>query len=70
MRTGARLKPGVTLAGCEAPEFCYDAIAGHWIQSGNLIVRSARQGHLSPHGMPTTHAEQINADLLSFIKAG
>ncbi|MGY4395757.1 pimeloyl-ACP methyl ester carboxylesterase [Sphingomonas sp. UYAg733] len=21
-----------------------------------------------PHGMPTTHAEQINADLLSFIK--
>ena len=22
-----------------------------------------------PHGMPTTHAEQINGDLLSFIKA-
>jgi hypothetical protein len=21
-----------------------------------------------PHGMPTTHAEQINADLLEFIK--
>jgi non-heme chloroperoxidase len=21
-----------------------------------------------PHGMPTTHAEQINADLLAFIK--
>jgi hypothetical protein len=23
-----------------------------------------------PHGMPTTHAEQINADLLEFTKAG
>jgi non-heme chloroperoxidase len=22
-----------------------------------------------PHGMPTTHADQINADLLAFIKA-
>ena len=22
-----------------------------------------------PHGMPTTHAEQINADLLAFVKA-
>ncbi len=22
-----------------------------------------------PHGMPTTHADQINADLLEFIKA-
>ena len=21
-----------------------------------------------PHGMPTTHADQINADLLAFIK--
>ena len=23
-----------------------------------------------PHGMPTTHAEQINADLHDFIKTG
>jgi non-heme chloroperoxidase len=25
--------------------------------------------HGLPHGMPTTHADQINADLLEFIKS-
>jgi non-heme chloroperoxidase len=28
-----------------------------------------RTYHGFPHGMPTTHADAINADLLAFLKA-
>jgi non-heme chloroperoxidase len=42
--------------------------------SGKLAVKLLKHGTLKtypgfPHGMPTTHAEQINADLLTFIKS-
>ena len=42
--------------------------------TGARSVKLLRNGTLKsypglPHGMPTTHAEQINADLLEFIKA-
>jgi non-heme chloroperoxidase len=42
--------------------------------SGAKSVKLLKHGTLKtypgfPHGMPTTHAEQINADLLAFIKA-
>jgi non-heme chloroperoxidase len=42
--------------------------------SGAKSVKLLKHGTLKtypgfPHGMPTTHAEQINADLLVFIKA-
>jgi non-heme chloroperoxidase len=41
--------------------------------SGAQSVKLVKQGTLKtypgfPHGMPTTHAEQINADLLEFVK--
>jgi non-heme chloroperoxidase len=41
--------------------------------SGAKAVKLLKQGTLKlykgfPHGMPTTHAEQINADLLTFFK--
>ncbi|WP_158944724.1 alpha/beta fold hydrolase [Granulicella sp. S190] len=41
--------------------------------SGPLSAKLLKHGTLKaypgfPHGMPTTHAEQINADLLEFIK--
>jgi non-heme chloroperoxidase len=43
--------------------------------SGAKAVKLLKHGTLKlypgfPHGMPTTHAEQINADLLTFFKAG
>ena len=43
--------------------------------TGARSVKLLKRGTLKsypglPHGMPTTHAEQINADLLGFIKAG
>lgn len=41
--------------------------------SGKQSVKLLKHGTLKtypgfPHGMPTTHAEQINADLLAFVK--
>ena len=41
--------------------------------SGAKSVKLLKHGTLKsypgfPHGMPTTHADQINADLLEFIK--
>jgi len=45
-----------------------------YADSGPLSAKLVKGGILKtykgfPHGMPTTHAEQINADLLEFIKA-
>jgi non-heme chloroperoxidase len=45
-----------------------------YADSGPLSAQLVKGGILKtykgfPHGMPTTHAEQINADLLEFIKA-
>ena len=42
--------------------------------TGARSVKLLKHGTLKsypgfPHGMPTTHADQINADLLAFIKA-
>jgi non-heme chloroperoxidase len=42
--------------------------------SGPRAVELVKNGTLKtypdfPHGMPTTHAETINADLLTFIKS-
>ena len=42
--------------------------------SGPLAAKLLKNGTLKvyqglPHGMPTTHADQINADLLEFIKS-
>lgn len=40
-------------------------------RSVKLLKRGTLQSYPGlPHGMPTTHAEQINADLLDFIKTG
>ncbi len=41
--------------------------------TGARSVKLLKHGTLKsypgfPHGMPTTHADQINADLLSFIR--
>jgi non-heme chloroperoxidase len=43
--------------------------------TGARSVKLLKRGTLKsypglPHGMPTTHADLINADLLNFIKAG
>jgi non-heme chloroperoxidase len=45
-----------------------------FLTTGAESVKLLKHGTLKsypglPHGMPTTHAEQINADLLAFIKA-
>ena len=45
-----------------------------FLSSGVKSVKLLKHGTLKsypglPHGMPTTHAEQINADLLAFIQA-
>jgi non-heme chloroperoxidase len=42
--------------------------------AGPLAVKLLQKGTLKvykdfPHGMPTTHAETINADLLAFFRA-
>ena len=42
--------------------------------AGPLAAKLLKNGTLRvyqglPHGMPTTHADQINADLLEFIKS-
>ena len=42
--------------------------------SGPLAAKLLQKGTLKvyqglPHGMPTTHADQINADLLAFIQS-
>jgi non-heme chloroperoxidase len=42
--------------------------------AGPLSAKLLKYGTLKtykgvPHGMPTTHAEMINADLLAFIKS-
>jgi non-heme chloroperoxidase len=42
--------------------------------AGPLAAKLLKNGKLKvyqglPHGMPTTHADQINADLLEFIKS-
>jgi len=47
----------------------------HFPITGARSVKLLKRGTLKsypglPHGMPTTHAEQINADLLNFIKTG
>lgn len=44
-----------------------------YADSGPLTARLLRNGHLKtypgfPHGMPTVHADVINADLLEFIR--
>ena len=44
-----------------------------YADSGPLSAKLLKNGTLKtypgfPHGMPTTHAETINADLLAFIK--
>ena len=46
-----------------------------YADSGPLSAKLLRNGRLRtykgfPHGMPTTQAETINPDLLSFLKAG
>jgi non-heme chloroperoxidase len=43
-------------------------------EAGARSVKLLKQGTLKsypglPHGMPTTHADIINADLLAFIQA-
>jgi non-heme chloroperoxidase len=43
--------------------------------SGPLSAKLVQNGTLKtykgfPHGMPTTQADTINADLLAFVKAG
>ena len=45
-----------------------------YIAAGPLSAKLLRNGTLKsykgfPHGMPTTHAGTINADLLAFIRA-
>jgi len=45
-----------------------------YVAAGPLSAKLLKHGTLKtykglPHGMPTTHAETINADLLAFIKA-
>ena len=45
-----------------------------YIASGPLSAKLLRNGTLKtyeglPHGMPTTHAEVINADLLAFLRS-
>lgn len=42
--------------------------------SGAITIKHLKQGTLKthpgfPHGMPTTHADVINADLLEFIES-
>jgi non-heme chloroperoxidase len=44
-----------------------------YVAAGSLSAKLLKHGALKtykdyPHGMPTTHAETINADLLAFIK--
>ena len=44
-----------------------------YVAAGPLSAKLLKNGTLItykdfPHGMPTTHAEKINADLLAFIK--
>jgi non-heme chloroperoxidase len=44
-----------------------------YVASGPMSVKLLKNGTLKtfkdlPHGMPTTHAETVNADLLAFIK--
>jgi non-heme chloroperoxidase len=45
-----------------------------YVAAGPLSAKLLRNGTLKtykgfPHGMPTTHADTINADLLAFLKA-
>jgi non-heme chloroperoxidase len=45
-----------------------------YVAAGPLSAKLLKNGTLKvykgfPHGMPTTHAETINADLLAFLKA-
>ena len=46
-----------------------------YADSGPLSAKLVQNGTLKtykgfPHGMPTTQADTINADLLAFVKAG
>jgi non-heme chloroperoxidase len=46
-----------------------------YVAAGPLSAKLLKNGTLKtyknfPHGMPTTHAETINADLLAFLKDG
>ena len=45
-----------------------------YVAAGPLSAKLLKHGTLKtykdfPHGMPTTHADTINADLLAFLKA-
>ena len=45
-----------------------------YVASGPLSAKLLKNGTLKtykdlPHGMPTTHAETVNADLLAFLRA-
>src|ERR1700737_1810198 len=56
----------------------WDAQMMYFLERGYRVIAHDRRGHGRstqtwfypglPHGMPTTHADQINADLLAFIK--
>ncbi len=51
----------------EDDQICPFATTG--AQSVKLLKHGTLKSYPGlPHGMPTTHAEQINADLLAFIK--
>jgi non-heme chloroperoxidase len=46
-----------------------------YVAAGPLSAKLLKNGTMKtykgfPHGMPTTHAETINADLLAFLKKG
>ena len=45
-----------------------------YVAAGPLAAKLLKNGTLKtykdfPHGMPTTHADTINADLLAFLKS-
>ena len=53
---------------CEDDQICPFNITG--AKSVKLLKKGTLKSYPGfPHGMPTTHAEIINADLLAFIKS-
>ena len=38
-----------------------------FLSQGYRVIAHDRRGHGFPHGMPTTHADTISADLLAFL---
>jgi non-heme chloroperoxidase len=73
---GRRSGPQETLVNCPVPEIFFGGPRGGLAalaDSGPLSAKLLKNGTLKaykgfPHGMPTTEAETINADLLAFIK--